>query len=101
MQLKVGTRLKSATCATEVMVMKAPKEDVDLRCGGKPMLELDAEGGGEGVHPDFAAGTQLGKRYADAEGNLELLATKGGEGALSIGEEIIEIKAAKALPASD
>ena len=36
MQLKPGLRLESATCDTQVVVVKAPKDvaDVDVRCGG-------------------------------------------------------------------
>ena len=34
MDLKPGTRLASAVCETEVVVVKAPAADVDLRCGG-------------------------------------------------------------------
>ena len=33
-QVKVGSRLKSAVCATEVMVVGAPDADVDITCGG-------------------------------------------------------------------
>jgi hypothetical protein len=32
---------------------------------------------------------------------LELLCTKAGEGAISVGETILEVKGAKPLPASD
>ena len=39
MELRPGLRLESATCETQVVVVKAPKDggDVDLRCGGAPM----------------------------------------------------------------
>ena len=40
MQLKPGTRLKSTTCASEVVVVKAPSDDIDVRCGGQPMVPL-------------------------------------------------------------
>ena len=40
MKLKAGTRVKSAVCATEVMVIQAPDADLDLRCGGAPMLAI-------------------------------------------------------------
>ncbi len=41
MQLKPGCRLESATCDTQVVVVRAPKDggDVDLRCGGEPMRD--------------------------------------------------------------
>ena len=41
MELKPGLRLESATCDTQVVVVRAPKEatDVDVRCGGHPMRD--------------------------------------------------------------
>src|SRR5437773_2412717 len=41
-QLKPGTRLRSAVCPTEVMIVAAPKGDVTVTCGGAPMAPLDA-----------------------------------------------------------
>jgi hypothetical protein len=98
---KVGTRLRSAVCATEVIVVKSPAGDVDLRAGGAPMGESGTEPAGGSVDPGFAAGTQLGKRYVDASGELEVLCTKAGEGSLSLGTEALVLKEAKPLPASD
>ncbi len=101
-QLKAGTRLKSAVCATEVMVVAAPAADVDVRCGGAAMLEMSAERP-EGASPDASAaqGTALGKRYVNSDGTLELLCTKPGEGSLGVGDELLVIKQAKPLPSSD
>jgi hypothetical protein len=101
-ELSPGMRLRSAVCSTEVVVVRAAR--VDLRCGGHPMLPLD-----EGVHPDagptplpaHAAGTLLGKRYADAMSGLELLCTKPGKGSLSLGDRPLELRQATALPSSD
>jgi len=42
MELKTGERLRSATDTTEVIVVRAPSEAIDLRCGGHPMVALDA-----------------------------------------------------------
>ena len=42
----------------------------------------------------FDGGTQLGKRYADEELGLEVLCTKAGEGSISVGETILEVKGA-------
>ena len=49
MELRAGSRLKSAVCATEVIAVKAPSDDIDVRCGGVPMLDAGAapDGGGE------------------------------------------------------
>ena len=101
MQLKAGTRLRSATDACEVVVVKAPAEPVDLRCGGHAFLAIDAEVTPESIEPGFDQGTQLGKRYADDDLGLEVLCTKAGEGSISVGETILAVKGPKALPASD
>ena len=38
MKLPMGTRLRSTVDTTEVVVVTAPPEDIDLRCGGRPMV---------------------------------------------------------------
>ena len=100
-QLKAGTRLRSATDACEVVVVKAPADPVDLRCGGHPFQPIDAEVAAQGIETGFDQGTQLGKRYSDEELGLELLCTKAGTGSISVGEAVLEVKGAKPLPASD
>lgn len=102
MQVKPGLRLESATCDTQVVVVRAPKDggDVDLRCGGEPMREV---GSSDERVPMTATGdaTLLGKRYADDELGLEVLCSKGGEGALTVGDQPLLVKGAKPLPSSD
>jgi hypothetical protein len=101
-KLKPGTRLRSAVCATEVMVVAAPDADVELRCGGTPMLGLGEEPpGGLALAADASDGTQLGKRYVNEAGGLEVLCTKPGEGSLAAGGAPLAIKGAKPLPSSD
>jgi hypothetical protein len=100
-QLKAGMRLRSATDACEVVVVKAPADPVDLRCGGHPFLAADAAPVSESVVAGFDGGTQLGKRYSDDDLGLELLCTKAGEGSISVGETVLAVKGAKPLPASD
>ena len=99
--LKAGTRVQSAVCNTEVMVVQAPDGDVDLRCGGAPMIELGVDKPGGSVDAGAAGGTQIGKRYVDADGTIELLCTKPGDGALGLGDTLLTTKEAKALPSSD
>ncbi len=101
LQLKAGLKLRSAVDACEVMVVKAPAEPVDLRCGGHPFLLPDAEAAAQSIEAGFDAGALLGKRYADEELGLELLCTKAGQGSISVGETILSVKGAKPLPASD
>ena len=100
--LKPGTRLRSAVCATEVMVVAAPKEDVELCCGGAPMIAIGAEpAAGLSLDPDAKGGTQLGKRYVNEAGSLEVLCTKPGEGSLAVAGAAMTVKGAKPLPSSD
>jgi hypothetical protein len=102
MELKAGSRLRSVVDATEVVVVRAAGGDVDLRCGGRPMAPIGGDGQASGeLDPKFYGPTQLGKRYTDESGELELLCTKPGEGALSVGETLLALKAAKPLPSSD
>jgi hypothetical protein len=99
--MKKGNKLRSAVCETEVIVIRG--SDVVVECGGSPMLEQPAGGPPQhdGVNPAFAQGTKIGKRYIDASDSVELLCVKAGEGSLSIGGVLLQIKDAKPLPASD
>lgn len=102
MQLKPGSRLKSQVCDTQVVVVKAPKDDVDLRCGGAPMVDASAVADASlTIDVERASGSLLGKRYADDDLGIELLCSKGGAGTVSIGDVALEVKGAKALPSSD
>jgi hypothetical protein len=100
MQLKPGLRLQSVACDTQVIVVRGGG-DVDVRCGGAPMVPADGGADRQPLNPAFAAGTLMGKRYADADTGVELLCTKPGEGSLSIGDVVVPTKDAKPLPSSD
>lgn len=99
-KLKAGTRLQSAVCSTEVMIVKAP-EEADLTCGGAPLLALGAEKSGSDIAEGADGGTQIGKRYVDADETLEVLCTKPGKGTLALAGADLSIKGAKPLPSSD
>ena len=102
MNLRAGTRLRSAVCSTELIVVKAPAEPVDLRCGGATMLLLNEEPPpGATLAASANGGTQLGKRYLSAAVGLEVLCTKPGDGSPSIGDEPLELQGARPLPSSD
>ena len=101
-QLKAGARLKSAVCATEVIVIAAPAGGADVQCGGAAMLGAgEAAAAGVELDPGASAGTTLGKRYVSASGDLELLCTKPGKGSLAVGGAPLVLKEAKPLPSSD
>jgi hypothetical protein len=96
--MKPGSKLKSATCDTEVMVIRAGSGQI--QCGGAAMGEAKAAELGS---PDasHANGTLMGKRYVDAGGTFELLCIKAGKGSLSVDGVALTVKDAKPLPASD
>ncbi|TGD76255.1 hypothetical protein E4634_01545 [Mangrovimicrobium sediminis] len=96
--MKPGTKLKSAVCDTEVMVIRG--SDASVECGGAPMVdEKPAEPGA--LDDAFAEGTAMGKRYVDEAGSVELLCVKAGKGSLAIDGVILKTKDAKSLPSSD
>lgn len=103
MILKAGSRCYSQTCATQVIVVRAPAVEVDLTCGGQPMLDIDPARQGSSPEPaeGLRSGSLLGKRYRDAAGTLEVLVVKPGDGTLAADGSPLEVQQAKALPSSD
>src|ERR671918_982906 len=102
MDIKVGARLRSTVCDTEVIVVRSPGGELDLRCGGHPMVAKDADAPSAGEpKAGLDGGTLVGKRYGDQERGLEILATKAGAGSLSMGDDPLPVKDAKPLPSSD
>lgn len=96
--MKAGTRLKSAVCDSEVVIIRCNVEQVD--CGGQPMAEAP-EKSDAGPDEAFASGAIMGKRYVTEDGGTELLCVKPGKGSLSIAGTALRLKEAKPLPASD
>lgn len=99
MQLRPGLKLNSAVSGAQVIVVRAPGGDVDIRCGGEPMVVADTQAPADATVD--GENLVIGKRYSDESGALEVLCTKAGPGGLTVGEESLQIKAAKPLPASD
>lgn len=96
--MKPGTKLKSAVCDTEVMVIRCGEGTIE--CGGAAMGEAKPASPGT-PSPDHSGGTLMGKRYVDAGGGFELLCVKPGKGSLSVDGTALSTKDAKPLPASD
>ena len=96
--MKPGTKLKSRTCDTEVMVIRFTAGA--LACGGGP-LGPDRPETHDAIDPAFSEGTRTGKRYVDAAATVELLCVKAGAGSLSLDGVALTTKDAKPLPASD
>jgi hypothetical protein len=82
--LKTGGRFKSAVCAGEIMVVTASGDDVELTCGGAPMVEPG-----------------MGKRYITEDESLEVLCVKAGDGALAVNGQLLLQKDTKQLPKTD
>jgi hypothetical protein len=99
--IKVGARLKSNVCDTEVMVIACADTGVAITCGGAPVLDATTSKTGGAPDPAHAAGTLLGKRYVNAAGKIELLCVKAGKGSLAVNGEALVLKDAKPLPSSD
>jgi len=102
MDVKVGSRWKSAVCSTEIIIVRAPVEPVSLACGGHEVVTMTAERFA-GATPDLGQtdGTQLGKRYTDEATGIEVLCTRSGAGSLTVDGRALQIKKPKLLPASD
>ena len=103
-RLRIGQQLYSSVDATAVIVVKASSGDVELTCGGAPMSPqpIAAEQRTAMAQPPAPGeGTQIGKRYETADGEIELLCTKAGTTMLAVDDAPLSQKAAKALPASD
>ena len=102
MRVKPGDRLRSVVDQTEIVVVRAPAVEVDLRCGGRPVVSLGAAvTPSSPTDPAHVSGTIVGKRYTDVPSGLEVLCTKPGAGSLSVGEVPLTLKDAKPLPSSD
>jgi hypothetical protein len=102
MKLAPGQKLRSAVCDAQFIVVRAPEADVELACGGTPLIGMDDDQpAGAALDAALSDGVLLGKRYAEEDLGLELLCSKGGEGTLTCNGEAVAIKGAKPLPSSD
>lgn len=102
MDLKPGSRWKSAVCDAQMVVVRPPSAAGELQCGGAAVLPIDDAAAPSGaVDPGFAEGVVIGKRYVDEASGLEVLGAKAGKGSLSFSGMAMTIKGAKPLPASD
>lgn len=101
MEIKPGSKLRSTTDSTEVVVIRAGTGPVELTCGGAAMVAATEAVAATGVAAGHEAPTQLGKRYTDDEAGIEVLCTKPGEGALACDGRVLVLKTAKPLPSSD
>ena len=100
-RLKPGQRMHSAVCDAQVIVIKAPADEVELTCGEAALLE-EGESSPPGVVLDSTDGDGLliGKRYT-LDPDLELSCMWAGSGSLAVNRIPLVVKQAKPLPSSD
>ncbi len=102
MDIKPGSRWKSAVCDGQFVVVRSPGAAGELQCGGVAVLpQVDSASPSGDIHPDHASGVLIGKRYTDAVSGIEVLGAKAGKGSLAFDGRPLSIKEAKPLPASD
>ncbi len=102
MELKPGSRWRSAVCSAEFVVVRPPKMPGELRCGGQPLRAIDAPAADPlAADPALSDGVLIGKRYSEAGSGIEVLASKAGLGTLTFDGRRFELKEAKKLPSSD
>ena len=102
MDLKPGSRWRSAVCDAEVVIVRAPAAQATLSIGGAGVLPAGA-GRPASAEPDeaLAGGTVLGKRYADEATGLQVLCTRAGTGTITVDGRQATVLAPRRLPASD
>ena len=106
--LKPGSRWRSAVCDTEVVVVRAPARPVIFHIGGAEVFPADAGQNRPSrdrgrAQPDaaLAGGTLLGKRYTDEATGLQVLCVKAGDGTITVDGRPAAVVAPRQLPASD
>lgn len=95
-----GSRLFSTVCTTEMIAVKAPPDIGVVTIGGAPVAFAACEADGE-VAAGHDGGSAMGKRYVDDSGRVEFLCTKPGDGVPAVDGQVLAIREAKPLPASD
>ncbi|MDM7956659.1 hypothetical protein [Blastomonas sp.] len=102
MEIKPGSRWKSAVCTAELVVVRPPASAGELQCGGVAVIAQASDQAPTGaIDPAHANGVLIGKRYTDLPTGLEVLGAKPGKGSLAFDGRPLTLKEAKPLPASD
>jgi len=65
------------------------------------VLSADQKSEGGALLDGHDAGSAMGKRYTNSDETIELLCTKAGQGVPAVDGELLVLKEAKPLPASD
>ena len=98
-EIAAGKRLRSQACGTEVIVVRAPDQPVELTCGGSPMTAEPAAAGPRPPPPPATAPSSASATSTSRPGS-SCSAPSRQRGAGRDGRELA-LKTAKPLPASD
>lgn len=102
MVVKIGERLVSAVCDTQIIIVRPPAHvEAELTCGGAIMVDAASAPTAAAKPGDEVTLSALGKRYEDGVSGIEVLCTKGGGFIPEIDGRPLQLKDAKPLPASD
>jgi hypothetical protein len=100
-ELTIGAQLHSSVCTTSVIVVRPGDSEIELRCGGQPMLNAPPATLVGEPDAELANGTLLSKRYVHEPTGLEVMCTKAGRGTLTVNGQPLAVKAPTPLPSSD
>ncbi|TLF98258.1 hypothetical protein FEK35_25515 [Nocardia cyriacigeorgica] len=96
----LGERLRSRVSSAQFVVIRVDDSVAEIACDGVA-LARDAEQVEPAPAPSDGPAIEIGKRYQNEAGTLELLCVGAGSGQLSADGEQLRLKEAKPLPASD
>lgn len=100
-EYKTGERLRSQVSAVNFVVVRADGDTDEIQCDGVAFArEGDQLASGTTPSQDGPK-VEIGKRYENEAGTVELLCVTAGVGQVSLGAEPLRIKVPKPLPASD
>ncbi len=97
MELSPGLKLTSAGSTAQFIVIRG-SGPAELTLAGLPLTQ---DGAGDAAAATPEGDLQVGKRYADADGSIELLCTQSGPGPLALDGVVLTAAQAKSLPSSD
>jgi len=101
LDLKPGSRWKSAVCDAEIVVVKKQSAPIILECGAEALSPVRRR---EMPQHRLRLSMRPGPRSAnlrDEETGLEVLCSKTGAGSLSVAGRPLTLRDAKQLPSSD
>ncbi len=99
LHLRPWIRVFSAVDTTELVVVRASAEPIELTIGGAPaVLSPVARSWTAKVSAPANSGTVIGRRYVNLMATVELICVKAGFGVPAIAGEVLAIRQAQPSP---